>query len=67
MPLCFVVYAAIPDSWVLHAEEVAKPCCLHNGGTCDSEFHDSDRVKYWFSNADAWTAFKAHCALMSWI
>jgi hypothetical protein len=66
MSISFVVYAAIPDRWILHTQEVAEALCAHNGGTCDWEFYDSERVKYWFTDAGAAEAFKGHCALMDW-
>jgi hypothetical protein len=61
----YLVVAAIPDDKVLHAEEIAEGLCKMSGGKCDWEF-DSDRVRYWFTNAGAWSAFKAHCTLMGW-
>jgi hypothetical protein len=66
MSLSYVVHAAIPDDWVLHAQEIAEKMCASTGGTFDWEFYDSTRVKYWFSKHQTWVAFVSFCALQGW-
>jgi hypothetical protein len=66
MALQFVVYVAIPDEEILEAQEFAESLCTRLGGSCDWQFHDSERVVYWFTKAEAWDAFRAHCAVREW-
>jgi len=54
-----------PDDKVLYAEEIAEALCNTAGGTCDWEF-DGDGVKYWFTKAEAWSAFQAQCVVLDW-
>lgn len=66
MSLTFVAYVAIPDSGILEAQDFAERACAQLGGSCDWQFHDSERVVYWFTGVDAWRAFQSYCVIRDW-